>query len=120
MAEVKFFADVHISVDAISQAQKLGIDIIRSLDVGLAQEDDDEILLDYATQTGRILITCDHGFELRYYDWMAQGKSYASILYFNMASGDCSNIGLMLEWISMIRQSIDPEHEHINQFWRAS
>lgn len=119
MCEFKFLADMAVSLAAIEILRQKGIDIVRTLEVGFRQNEDDLVLLDYATTQGRIMITCDRDFEWYGFDWQAQGKPHASILYLNMSTGDCQNVGLIVYWVELICGASDPESETLNQIWRA-
>ncbi len=116
---IKFFADTHIAIDTIEALQRKGIDIIRSLDAGFAEDEDDRVLLSYATSEKRIMVTCDNGFERHRVEWLESGRPHASILYFNMSTGQCSDIGLMVTEIEFIHEAADSEKDIYNQFWRV-
>jgi hypothetical protein len=119
MAEFKFLADIHVSLAAIEALRHKGIEVIRTLDVGFDERETDEVLLEYATQQKLVLITCDLGFERRCYQWKAEERDHASILYLSMSSGYCQDIGLIMEWVEMIYGAADPEREYFNEIWRA-
>jgi predicted nuclease of predicted toxin-antitoxin system len=119
LSEFRFLADMHVSLAALDEIQARGIDVLRTLDVGFEQDEDDLVLLEYATSQKRVMITCDRDFEQHAYEWLAEGKSHASILYLDMATGDCQNIGLILHWVELIYGASDPDTESLNQIWRA-
>jgi predicted nuclease of predicted toxin-antitoxin system len=119
MAKLKFLADMPVPVAAIDVLRKKGVHVVRTLEVGFEEDEDDLIILEYATQHGYIIITCDVDFEQKCYQWMAEGKQHTSILYLNMSTGDCQNVGLIVEWVETINGASDPDKEYVNQIWRA-
>lgn len=75
---LKFFADTHIPKQVALQLRNKGVDIVRAEEVGLA-EASDEVLLDYATQTGRALISVDSDFKRFYKLLTTQGIQHNGI-----------------------------------------
>src|SRR5688572_14919146 len=116
--KVKFFADKHFSKDAIKELRKRGVDIINSLEAGFDETEVDPVLLEHATKDGRVMVSCDKGFIsehlIPYYE---NDKPHASVLYFNMAVGECHNVGLLVETILLIYELADPDTETFNQTW---
>jgi predicted nuclease of predicted toxin-antitoxin system len=118
LATFKFFTDTHIPLPAIEEIRSKGIDVLRSIEAGFAQNETDLVLLEYATKEQRIIITCDFDFELLALKWQNKNRDHASILYLSMATRACKNIGLILEWVDLILETAN-EDESLNQIWRA-
>jgi hypothetical protein len=74
------YADVHVK-GPITQGLRLrGMDVVTAQERGQDQEPD-EVLLETATQEGRLILTNDKDFLKIHYDWMLAGKSHAGIVY---------------------------------------
>ena len=75
---LKFFFDTHIAKQVAVQLRERGVDVVRCEEVDMA-EDDDEVLLDYATDEGRALVSMDEDFQGWHFRWLAAGKPHCGI-----------------------------------------
>ena len=101
---IKFYTDVHIAREAVAQLQNKGVDIIHCGEVDLSDADD-LTHLDYATAEGRVMVSCDEGFE-RYH---AQRQ----------AAGEAQSISVIVNEILFLHEAADYEVDLYNQIWRA-
>jgi predicted nuclease of predicted toxin-antitoxin system len=117
MSLIKFYTDVHISREAVRQLQLKGVDIIHCGDVGMSDADD-TAHLEYATQNGRVMITCDADFEQINAAWQAASRPHGGIVY--ITSGEkCKAIGEIVKEILFLHQASDYETDVYNKVWRA-
>jgi predicted nuclease of predicted toxin-antitoxin system len=114
---IRFFTDVHIAIEAVRQLQKKGVDIIHCGDVGLSDADDRE-LLRYATQNGRVMVTCDQGFEGYHTEWLKLEHEHAGIVYFRMLD-QCQSISVIVRESLFLWEAADYMTDLYNQIWRA-
>ena len=61
MSRAIFYTDAHIHYAAVKQLRDKGVDIVRCQDVGMDDASDSEHLT-YATDQGRVVVTCDKDF----------------------------------------------------------
>ncbi len=79
---------------------------------------DDRELLQHATNTGRVMVTCDEGFERYHAEWQANGKEHAGIVYFRMKD-QCQSISIIVREILFLAEAADYAKDVYNQVWRA-
>ncbi len=77
---LRFYTDKHIARAVAVQLRRLGIDVVRCEEVGLASASDAEHLV-YATIEGRVIITNDDDFTKLDRKWRVEGKRHAGIMY---------------------------------------
>lgn len=116
---LKFFTDIHISLKAINELREKGLDILRSIEAGFDHNTDDKVLLAFATEHERIIITCDEGFERYHAEYVESGKEHAGIVYFSMSKGWCKNRRLIVNEISFLYEAADYKKDLYNQIWRV-
>lgn len=117
MTTPKFYTDVHIAREAVRQLQVKGVDIIHCGDVDLSDADD-LTHLEYATQAGRVMVSCDEGFERYHVAWQKEAKIHGGIVYFRMKD-QCQSISIVVNELLFLYQSADYETDLYNQIWRA-
>ncbi len=117
MTSIKFYMDVHIAKEAVYQLQQKGVDAIHCGDVGNADLDDTDHL-EYATQQGRVMVSCDEGFERYHIQWQAQGKTHAGIVWFRMKD-QCQSISAVVREILFLYEAAIYETDLYNRVWRA-
>ncbi|KAB2866973.1 MAG: hypothetical protein F9K46_01270 [Anaerolineae bacterium] len=114
---IKFYLDSHIDKEVAAQLRNKCVDVIHCAEVGMQDASDLDHLL-YATQNGRILVTCDAGIEYQlHYDWLVEGREHAGIAYFN-AADDCKSISIIISELLFLFEAADYEADLYNQFWR--
>lgn len=114
---MKFYTDVHIAREAVSQLVKKGVDIIHCSDVGMADAEDPDHLL-YAAKNGCILVTCDEDFERHHAEWQKTGREHAGIVYFRMKD-QCQSISIVVKEILFLHEAAEYPQDLYNKIWRA-
>ena len=114
---IKFYTDVHIAREAVAQLQSKGVDIIHCGEVGLS-DTDDLTHLDYATAEGRVMVSCDEGFERYHAERQEAGKAHAGIVYFRMKD-QCQSISVIVNEILFLHEAADYEMDLYNRIWRV-
>lgn len=105
MSAIRFYTDVHIPKEAVHQLREKGIDVIHCGDVGNADLDD-LAHLEYASQVGCVMVSCDEGFERYHAQWQAQGKAHAGIIWFRMKD-QCQSISIVVREILFLHEAAD-------------
>ncbi|MBN1565155.1 MAG: DUF5615 family PIN-like protein [Anaerolineae bacterium] len=77
---IKFFTDSHIAKAVAMQLREKGVDIVRCQEVGLADAAD-SVLLEYAVQDGRVMISNDQDFLRLNARWQEEGRSHNGIMF---------------------------------------
>jgi len=77
---LKFYFDTHIAKAVATQLRDKGLDVIRCEDVGMASATDEEHLI-YATEQARIMVSQDDDFTKLHYQWVADAREHAGIMY---------------------------------------
>jgi len=113
----KFFADTRIAKAVALQLRMQGFDVLRCEDVGMAEAADVD-LLTYATQVGRVMLTCDKDFRLWYYDWIADGKSHTGIIKFDQEE-HCQNIGRIVKIVKFFYELVDDPVDSVNMLYEG-
>ncbi len=103
---LQFFADVHVSAEAIKQLRKRGVNIFRSLERGFKQDEKDEVLFSYAIQHQCIMVTCDSDFLDFNTAFQERGEEHSGILYFDTRTGHCGNIGHVIKTIFYYHEAV--------------
>lgn len=117
MQAIKFYTDGHIDRKIVDQLRRHGIDVVRCEDVGLKHASDDTHLT-YATQHGRVVVTCDQDFLRLNKEWLQSGKDHAGIAF--MTAENCNDIGLAVRVLSfwydaVLEGAADVEQDFHNQ-----
>jgi hypothetical protein len=81
LAELRFYLDTHIDKQVAIQLRKHDVDVVRCQDIGLADAED-ESHLTYASENHLMLVTKDADFRDLHFQWLAEGKHHAGILFF--------------------------------------
>ncbi|MCC7450293.1 MAG: DUF5615 family PIN-like protein, partial [Anaerolineae bacterium] len=113
MTPTKFYTDVHVDKEVVRQLRQKGVDIIHCGEVGLSDADD-LTHLQYATQQGRVMVSCDEDFERYHAQWQAQGKQHSGIVYFRMAD-QCQSISIVVREILFLHEVAVYETDLFNQ-----
>lgn len=71
--------DEHISKALIKALRDRGWDVVRAVDV-FGQRTDDEILLEYAAQQGRVLVTTDVRLEAIAVRWLREWRTFPGLV----------------------------------------
>jgi predicted nuclease of predicted toxin-antitoxin system len=103
--QLKLYTDSHIAKAVTTQLRKRGVDIVRCQEVGMADIDDDAIHLEYATNEGRAILTCDQDFLVLHHHWHSQGKHHAGIIF--VPSEYQNNVGMMVKELFMLYALIE-------------
>ncbi len=98
---VRFYTDENMPESLAVQAARHGIDVLRCQAVGLMGAGD-EVHLEYAARAGRAVLTRDYDFVGLHYEWLAQEKAHAGIVFIDEAM----SVGNIL-WV-------------VRLFWKAS
>lgn len=117
MTSIKFYTDVHIATEAVRQLRQKGVDIIHCGELGLSDVDD-ITHLKTATEQGRVMVSCDEGFERYHAQWQKAGRHHAGIVYFRMKD-QCQSISLIVRELLFLHEAADYETDLYNQIWRA-
>lgn len=91
--------------------------MIRCEDVNLA-EVDDEILLGYATQQARVMLSCDRDFENLHYAWMAEEKHHAGIILMSQKR-HCQHISEIVRIVMFYHNLADSENDLQAGLWQG-
>lgn len=115
---LKFFTDNHISLEAINELRRQGVNVIRAFDVGFPQNEPDIPLLEHTTENGLIMVTCDHNFLQHDKTWKLEDKEHGGIIYFDMAGGDCKRPGKIVRVLLKFHQEVlDGEATYQENFY---
>jgi predicted nuclease of predicted toxin-antitoxin system len=115
---LKFYTDVHIAIEAITQLRSKGVDIIHCSEEGL-DEAQDKVLLERAVELERVFVSCDSDFEGYHVEWLQSGKQHVGIVYFRMFD-QCQSVGLIVREILFLSEAADTPHDLQNQIWRVT
>lgn len=116
MATPKFYLDSHLSKTICKQLRRKGVDIVHCAEIGMKDAPDNEHL-GYATQLGRILVTCDKGINFQLHlAWQAEGKEHAGIVYFRMED-QCKSISIVVNELLFLHEAAVYETDLHNDIW---
>jgi predicted nuclease of predicted toxin-antitoxin system len=101
---IKFYTDAHIPKVAVEKLLAQGVDIIRCEDVNLKYVED-EVHLTYASEHGRIVVTCDDDFTKLSALWNREDRFHAGIIYF--ASHTQGDVGLIVRELSFLHRAME-------------
>ncbi len=116
--EIVFFTDDHVSKIAVNQLRRKGVSVIHCTEVDMKRVRDEQ-LLEYTTQQGYIMVSCDRDFEDLHYQWQMAGRRHGGIVYFRMED-QCKSIGKVVEELLFLFEAADYEADLYNQLWRAT
>jgi hypothetical protein len=74
------FADEHVKQQIVEGLRRRGMDVVTAQEKKL-RHTDDELLLQAATEEGRLMLTNDPDFLRIHHEWMLQGKSHTGIVF---------------------------------------
>jgi predicted nuclease of predicted toxin-antitoxin system len=77
---VALYMDVHVQGALTEQLELRGVDVITAQDDGRAENEDDE-LLEGATELGRVVFTQDEEFLAIATEWQQSSLEFAGIVY---------------------------------------
>jgi predicted nuclease of predicted toxin-antitoxin system len=77
---VALYMDVHVQGALTEQLELRGVDVITAQDDGRAENEDDE-LLEGATELGRVVFTQDEDFLAIATEWQQSSLEFAGIVY---------------------------------------
>jgi predicted nuclease of predicted toxin-antitoxin system len=117
MNQLRFYTDVHISKATVIQLRQKDVDIIHCGEVGMSDAEDEDHLR-YATENGRIMITCDEDFERYHAMWQTASHEHGGIVYFKM-NESCKEIGLIVKEVLFLCQAANYQTDLYNQIWRV-
>ncbi len=78
------YADLHLCGPVVKGLHRRGMDIVRGQDRGLCGKDD-EVLLQDATNEGRLVLTNDQDYMAIDAAWQTAGRSHAGIVYWHQS-----------------------------------
>lgn len=82
MTKITFYFDENISQTAIvKELANYGIEALRPQDVGLLEEEDDEVHLTFATENLYVTVTNDRDFLRLNKQWAEEEKSHSGIVF---------------------------------------
>lgn len=113
----RFFCDVHVPLVAVRQLRKKGVDIVHSGDVGLSDAPDHVLLL-YAVEQERVMVSCDEDFPDLHNQWQQDQREHTGIVFFRMPD-QCKSIGTIVRELAFLHQAADYPNDLYNQLWRA-
>lgn len=117
--QLMVMSDKHIDDSVVTQLRHRGVDVLRVPDVQMDAEDD-ELILEYATEHGRTVLTFDSDFEDLHKQWMEAGKNHCGIFKcYNTLHGQ-KGIGkivtIIFEYYELIRDGVGTvENDIYNQ-----
>lgn len=111
----RLFTDAHISAVAVKQLRLKGVDVVRCEDVHLERAEDPE-LLEYATQQGRVMVSCDRDFELLHYAWMGQVRNHAGIILMSQEH-HCQSVSEIIRIVMFYHDLADTETDLSGRLW---
>jgi hypothetical protein len=94
--ELRFYTDTHISKQVALQLKRHGVDVVRCVEVGMA-EADDEAHLSYAARMDRILITADQDFLRLHAQWSIVGQAHSGIFFCQNHLQGTSGVGVIVK-----------------------
>ena len=106
MANLRFYLDENVPVQVARQLKSRGIDAVTVRDLGLLGESDINHLRN-ATQTGRIVCTCDADF----LNLDASGVRHAGIVF---GKQDIHYIGDWVNWLTLMH-AVYTDEEMLNR-----
>jgi hypothetical protein len=92
VAGLPLLTDNHVRQPIVEALLALGWDVVRAVDV-LGEGNEDEDLLVWAADHGRVLVTCDQGIHRNATRWLRQGRSFRMVYWWavhqrEMSDGD--------------------------------
>ena len=111
---MRFFTDVHVPREAVQQLRNKGVDVIHASEVGLDNEKD-EILMNYAVNYERTMVSCDRDFADMHYDYIDADIQHYGVVYFTM-NVNC-NISVIVNTLYEVVQLAEFDNELVNVLW---
>ncbi len=113
---VKFYTDVHVDRKAVKQLKNKGVDIIHCSEVRM-EEAADEAHLAYATELGRIIVSCDEDFSDLHFKWQSADREHAGIVCMRMFD-QCKSISFIVNTILFLNEAAVYKTDLYNRIWR--
>jgi hypothetical protein len=104
------YMDHHVPWAVTSALRQRGHDVLTA-DEDHAAEQEDEALLERATNSGRMIVTQDAGFHRLASEWRKQGRTFFNIIY---SPQERLTIGEFIEWLELVATTLG-EDEIRNQ-----
>ena len=101
---VALYMDVHVNGAMTDQLELRGVDVITAQDDGRAEDEDDD-LLDRATQLERAIFTQDEDFLAIAAKWQNQSREFSGIVYAHQIR---VSIGKCVEDLELIAKCYEP------------
>ena len=110
---VRLFTDEHVHTTLAVVLRQRGYDVVTCQEAGLANYDD-ELLLEYAAQEGRAILTNNFGdFDRLDREWKAAGRQHAGIILYPQAR----TFSALLQRIQRHLDTTDPQVQHDTLIW---
>jgi len=110
-----YFADEHFNKAALKQLTLRGLDALHAEEAGFAGWQDFQ-LLEYATQQGRVMLTCDRDFEDLHYEWLEQEKPHSGIILMH-PDHHCKHPGEIVRIVMYYHELADTAEDMQNRLW---
>lgn len=112
----RYFADEHINKDAIEQLRLKGLDIVHCSDVGMTSTAD-ILLLEYAVQANRVMLTADRkDFRRLYFVWMEQERHHSGIILLH-PDRHAKHIGEIVRIVMYFHELADTAEDMRDTLW---
>lgn len=92
MAGLSVFTDNHVRQQIVEALRSRGWDVVRAIDVFPPGTNDDDLIA-YSAQQGRVFLTNDDGIHAIAHRWLAEGRAFRMVywkakLLWDMSDGD--------------------------------
>jgi hypothetical protein len=101
---VLLFLDHHVKSAITDGLRRRGVDVITCLEAGMDQSHDD-LILERATQLGRVVFTQDDDFLALADEWLANGRDFSGVIYAEQLG---ITIGQAVRDLELIAKGFDP------------
>ena len=113
----RYFTDTHVNAAATRQLRLRGLDVVRCEEVDLAEASDDTLLI-YAADNGRVMISCDRDFIDLHFQWLADERNHAGIIYLH-PDRHCKHIGEIVRIVMYWYSAADIAEDLYNDVWEG-
>jgi hypothetical protein len=90
VAGLPLLTDNHVRQAIVNALMARGWDVLRAVDV-LGEGNDDEDLLVWAAEHGRVLVTCDQGIHRNATRWLNEGRAFRMVYWWAEHQSDMSD-----------------------------
>ena len=101
---IGLYMDVHIPQAITDQLRRRGVDVLTAIEDGMRRRDD-PLVLERATELGRLVFTYDKRFKKLAERWQAQGRSFAGLLF---ARQKRATIGKLVNDLEVVAKASEP------------